>query len=110
MHWASNVKEAVKLATERSFDAIMCDSSLSDTTWQDLLLTLERFKKSPRVVVTSSAPDRELWAEALNLGAYDVLSKPFCTQEVLWVFGSIRGQILAKERGIHEQGKGAKEK
>jgi DNA-binding NtrC family response regulator len=32
--------------------------------------------------VTSRAADERLWAEALNLGAYDVLAKPFDPTEV----------------------------
>jgi FixJ family two-component response regulator len=37
----------------------------------------------PLLVVTSKNADDALWAEALNLGAYDVLSKPFDKTEVM---------------------------
>jgi len=36
----------------------------------------------PFLVVTSRLADDRLWAEALNLGAYDVLAKPFDKTEV----------------------------
>jgi len=36
----------------------------------------------PLVVVTSRLADDQLWSEVLNLGAYDVLSKPFVALEV----------------------------
>ena len=35
--------------------------------------------------MTSRAADERLWAEALNLGAYDVLAKPFDRTEVMRV-------------------------
>ena len=38
--------------------------------------------KSPLVIVTSPDADDHLWAEALNLGASDVLAKPFDRGEV----------------------------
>jgi DNA-binding response OmpR family regulator len=34
------------------------------------------------LIVTSDLADDRLWAEALNLGAYDVLAKPFRAAEV----------------------------
>jgi CheY-like chemotaxis protein len=36
----------------------------------------------PMLIVTSRLADDYLWAEALNLGAYDVLAKPFDASEV----------------------------
>ena len=35
------------------------------------------------LVVTARLADDQLWAQALNLGAYDVLAKPFDEQEVI---------------------------
>jgi FixJ family two-component response regulator len=37
----------------------------------------------PLLIVTSRLADARLWAEALNLGAYDVLAKPFDATEVI---------------------------
>ena len=36
----------------------------------------------PLLIVTSRFADERLWAEALNVGAYDVLAKPFERDEV----------------------------
>jgi DNA-binding response OmpR family regulator len=38
---------------------------------------------SPILIVTSRLADEYLWAEALNVGAYDVLAKPFEREEVI---------------------------
>ena len=37
----------------------------------------------PALIVTSRLADEHLWAEALNLGAWDVLAKPFDHREVI---------------------------
>ena len=42
----------------------------------------------PVLIVTSRLADEYLWAEALNLGAYDVLAKPFDASEVIRVLYS----------------------
>jgi DNA-binding response OmpR family regulator len=44
-------------------------------------------RRSPLLIVTSPANDHGLWAELLSLGGYDVLIKPFQTDEVLRVLG-----------------------
>jgi DNA-binding response OmpR family regulator len=36
------------------------------------------------LIVTSRLADEQLWAEALNLGAHDVLAKPYDHREVTW--------------------------
>jgi DNA-binding response OmpR family regulator len=37
----------------------------------------------PLLIVSSRLADEHLWAEALNLGVFDVLAKPFQSEEVL---------------------------
>jgi FixJ family two-component response regulator len=41
----------------------------------------------PLLIVTSRLADARLWAEALNLGAYDVLAKPFDATQVIRIVG-----------------------
>ncbi len=47
-----------------------------------MLTRLDCLSDPPFLIVTSRLADEQLWAEALNLGAYDVLAKPFDAQEV----------------------------
>jgi DNA-binding response OmpR family regulator len=42
----------------------------------------------PVLIVTSRVADDYLWVEALNLGAYDVLAKPFDLTEVTRILSS----------------------
>lgn len=50
----------------------------SGTTWHDVM----NICGSTKVIVATSAPQRQLWAEALSLGAWDVLATPFTPAEV----------------------------
>ena len=55
---------------------------------------------SPLLIVTSRLADERLWAEAPNLGAWDVLAKPFDAEEVIRVV-SIAGQHWHDGHGVH---------
>jgi DNA-binding NtrC family response regulator len=67
------------------FAVVLCECNLQPGTWQELLDLLVRLPDPPFLIVTSRVADERLWAEALNLGAYDVLAKPFDHTEVMRV-------------------------
>ena|ERR1035441_5587617 len=51
-------------------------------SWTQLLDEIRLLSIPPFLIVTSRVADDYLWAEALNLGAYDVLAKPLDRTEV----------------------------
>jgi DNA-binding response OmpR family regulator len=51
--------------------------------WQELLEQAESPPDPPCLILTFRLGDDRLWAEALNLGAYDVLAQPFDGEEVV---------------------------
>ena len=61
---------------------VLCEYDLSPGTWRELLWQLDSLSEPPYLIVASRRADESLWAEALNLGAYDVLAKPFDRTEV----------------------------
>jgi DNA-binding NtrC family response regulator len=61
---------------------ILSDSELPDGRWQAILASLADFSNPPRLIVFTGLADERLWAEVLNLGAYDLLAKPFDEDEV----------------------------
>lgn len=83
IHKAHTLTSAVaQLKKHAPIPLVVCDQDLWPGTWKDLLKRLECLNDPPFLIVTSRLADEQLWAEALNLGAYDVLAKPFDTQEV----------------------------
>jgi len=67
---------------------VICEKSLGDNSWRDVLDKLSHVPDPPALIVTSRVADEYLWAEALNLGAYDVLAEPFEPAEVVRVLSS----------------------
>lgn len=61
---------------------VICEGDQQRSGWKMLLRELPALPNPPLLIVSSDYPDPQLWAEALNLGAYDVLAKPFDNSEV----------------------------
>ena len=72
------------LAAVRARDAaiVLCERDLGKDSWRDLYSEVARLPQPPCFIVTSRMADEYLWAEVLNLGAYDVLAAPFDSTEV----------------------------
>ena len=56
---------------------VIAEADLPAGTWRDVLGVISHLPNPPLLIVTSVHADEYLWVEALNLGAYDVLAKPF---------------------------------
>ena len=79
---AASFHRARKLLEADVFAIVLCERNLAPYTWRDVLAEVAAVPTRPLLVVTSRLADDYLWSEALNLGAYDVLSKPFVALEV----------------------------
>ena len=97
VHRAASVASALaQLQHVRPMPLVVCERDLFQAAWQDLLMQTRLLPERPFFIVTSRSADDHLWAEALNLGAYDVLTKPFEIVEL------IRSLTLAWQ---HSQGR-----
>src|SRR5437870_5788446 len=76
------VRQTRSKLLEKHFDAVLCESSLDDGNWVDVLDITRDLSSQPQLIVTSPQADGRFWAEALNLGAYDLLAQPFYGPEV----------------------------
>lgn len=72
---------------EISVPIVLCDCDLMPRAWQAVLEHVSVLPDPPLIIVTSRLADERLWAEVLNLGAYDVLVKPFDATEVIRILG-----------------------
>jgi DNA-binding response OmpR family regulator len=79
---AASFHSARRLLVADLFAIVLCEQNLAPYTWRDVLAEVAVVPTRPLLVVTSRLADDYLWSEALNLGAHDVLSKPFVALEV----------------------------
>jgi DNA-binding NtrC family response regulator len=61
---------------------ILTEADLPDGKWLDALHLARQYPQELEVIVTDPLADARFWAEALNLGAYDMLAQPFYEPEV----------------------------
>jgi DNA-binding response OmpR family regulator len=74
---------AVSVLRQQPIPVVICESDLQPGTWREMLEQVGCLPSPPLLIVSSRLADERLWAEALNLGAYDVLAKPFDKSEVI---------------------------
>ena len=80
---AASVDLAMSLLQQSRIPVVVCESELGRENWKTLVERLPQLAQPPFLIVRSHAPDDSLWAEALNLCAYDVLAKPLVPAEVM---------------------------
>jgi DNA-binding NtrC family response regulator len=64
------------------YGVILTEAGLPDGSWLDILSLARGIAPGAEVIVTDANADARFWAEALNLGAYDLLAQPFYESEV----------------------------
>ena len=77
---------------------VICDQLLPDGDWRVVLSILRALPATPLLIVMSRLADDALWAEVLNCGGYDVISKPLARADVIWVLQSASNMVADKAR------------
>lgn len=80
---AHDLPSAFIVLQQHEIAVLLCERDLLQGTWKDVLQHSSALPNAPAVIVASRLADERLWAEALNLGAWDVLEKPFDRTEVM---------------------------
>ena len=78
----STYAEALEILREDLMPVVITERDLPPYSWKDVLTKLASMTNPPRLIVASDNADASLWGEVLNLGAYDVLPKPFESAEL----------------------------
>jgi len=100
LHATATIAEAC-LLLDPSIAAVICECSFPDGHgWKDLLAALHDLLNPPALIVADRLADDRLWAEVLNLGAHDLLAKPFDTKEVLYAVSAACRWREGRERAL----------
>ncbi|MFN8587003.1 MAG: sigma-54 dependent transcriptional regulator [Candidatus Eisenbacteria bacterium] len=79
---AGSIAEATALLAASEFDAVLTDQKLPDGVGLQLVAALREREPSPPVVVITAFATVELAVEAMRLGAFDFITKPFLPEAV----------------------------
>jgi DNA-binding response OmpR family regulator len=97
LHAAKSFESALPLLREHAVSVVITERDLAGANWKDVLNAMHGLHEPPLLIVISRLADDSLWAEALNLGVYDVLAKPLVPEEVIRVLTSALIQRLSQQ-------------
>jgi two-component system, NtrC family, response regulator AtoC len=83
-------RQALSCLARNPVQVVIGEKELPDWNWRKMLGDLRLLSIPPQLIVASRDADDYLWAEALNEGAYDVLSQPLDRDEVERVVAAAR--------------------
>ena len=86
--FAEDVKSAIKTLKSRTFDLCLLDIMLPDGSGIDLLRQIKRRDEAMDVIMVTALTGVETALDAMKLGAYDYLTKPYRVDELQEYSGS----------------------
>lgn len=92
-------REALRQVCNGQPKALLCDRYLPDGDWKDLISWLAESPEPPRVIVLAGN-EPQFCAEAINLGAYDVLMRPLDADELRRVMLIACGVVAAETGSV----------
>ena len=91
---AIDIKTAARRLGSRLFPVVLSEAKLDDGNWLDVLHLARPVEAE--LVVTDPWADPRFWAEAINMGAFDLLVQPFQRMEVQRVLASAAAARVAR--------------
>ncbi len=88
LYMAGTYREAIAELSRIRVPVVLSECQLPDGNWKDMLSRLAPMLERPRLIVFSRHADERLWAEVLNMGAFDLLAIPFQEDELVFTIGS----------------------
>lgn len=80
---ASNGEEGLKKAVASPFDQILCDIRMPRMDGLEFLKAIQKMGAEATIIVMSAYGTVDIAIEAMKLGAYDYISKPFKPDEII---------------------------
>jgi CheY-like chemotaxis protein len=74
--------EAMARLQTEPVTAAICDQDLPEEDWRVVMNRIATLPKSPCVLLASRVMDQYLWNEVIQCRGYDVVSKPFQSEEL----------------------------
>jgi len=96
---AADGREALEIAGNQNFDLVLLDIKMPGPSGMEVLPQLIRLRPDTCVVMITAIVDTQTAVEAMKLGAYDYVTKPFNLDDLnIRVAKAIERKRLIKER------------
>ena len=96
---AQSGREAIRILEKQRFDLLLSDMKLGDTTGLEVFKAAKKKDPNALMIMISAFASAETAVEAMNLGAYDYVPKPFDNEELRQaVAKALKHKTLASEK------------
>lgn len=101
---AADVSEARKLMAARFFDLVLCDIEMPGPSGLELLAQISKELHNTATLMVTGVDHPDIARQALQMGAYGYIVKPFSTNEILInVMNALRRRDLEQEQRLHSE-------
>jgi DNA-binding NtrC family response regulator len=100
--WCLTLQQARRGLRRGNHALVLCEAELPDGTYQDVMTLLKHKLVQVRVIVMADAYSEDSYREAIEVGAFDVISAPYKRTDVQWIIMQAvqsRPVPAAKKRG-----------
>lgn len=80
---ASNGATALEFLKNTSYELVLCDFRLEDTDGREILRKVKALYPQTGVIIITGYSDVKMAVELIKMGAYDYITKPLYTDEIL---------------------------
>jgi DNA-binding NtrC family response regulator len=94
---ASNGKEALEKHGQRRYDLIITDLMMPEITGMELIRAIKSHDDMTEFIIVTGYASLDSAVEAVKVGAYDYLVKPFRMEEMEVVVKNARDKIILKK-------------
>ncbi len=101
VHTAISVEEARAQLIERTFDLVLCDILMPDGNGLDLLKEIKEQNPHIAVIMMTAYASNKSAIEAMKLGAYNYISKPFNVEELIVVAAGALEKTGLEEENVY---------
>lgn len=95
---ASTVGECKGLLTNQNIGLVFCERDLTDGTYRDVLAIARSRRPRARLVVMSRCPSWDEFLEALHEGAFDLITSPCRTADIIHVLNQAQREDQMTQR------------
>jgi DNA-binding NtrC family response regulator len=96
LHHVETLRDARTRLPKHDYQVVLTAASLPDGNWLDVMHLVRGDPRDLAVIVTDAQADARFWAEALNLGAYDLLAQPFYPPEVRRILSNACSRLVVE--------------
>ncbi|MGA2373878.1 MAG: response regulator [Candidatus Sulfotelmatobacter sp.] len=83
--WCLTLQDARRGLRRGNHALVLCEAELPDGTYRDVMKLLQHKLDRIRVIVVSALPSEHCYIQAMEMGAFDVISGPCKRTDVQWI-------------------------